>query len=285
MNPFLDSRRHLRNGWWILIFFVVMAAMLVPLIIVRRAQGDVVPAAAQLAIVFIATWICQLLRRRPLTEVVGRLDRNWLTQLLVGCALGAALMLIPAAFLGIFGFVTWTTGGASLRTIVAALPMVIAAAATEELVFRGFIFQRTIDGLGVLLAQLLLGAYFVLTHTITLATAGEVRYLGGVNIFIASLLFGFAFLRTRSLAMPLGIHFASNFTQGQILGFDVSGLDRTGVLTPMRRTTSHWLTGGAFGLEASVPCLITLIAMTWFVYRWRRNVAAPDIASTASESA
>lgn len=243
---------NLRNGWWILVFFVLVASML---IVMRDAS-----LPAQAAMVAIATWICQALRRRPLTEVTGRLDRRWLIECAAGCALGAALMLIPAGFLALCGFVRWTPTGAGLAGVVATIPLVAGVAAIEELLFRGFVFQRLVDGAGPRIAQVIVAAFFVLTHADALAAAGNLRFLAAANIFIASLLFGSAFLRTRSLALPLGIHFAANFTQGTLLGFAVSG---DGPAAPLRPIASGaaWMTGGSFGLEASLPGLGVLLAI------------------------
>ncbi len=270
MNPFLNARRQLRNGWWVLIFFAVMASMLVPLLIFTGRQGPLVSVGAQAVIVAIASCVCQSLRRRPVTELTGRFDRRWTGQLLAGCLFGAALMLIPAGFLRVLGYVTWVPGGLSLTNVAATVPLVVAVAATEELLFRGFIFQRLVDGVGAFLAQLIVAGYFVLTHSGALATAGDVRYIASANIFIASLLFGLVFLRTRSLALPLGLHFGANFTQGSILGFGVSGAGQAGLLAPLRVGSPDWVTGGAFGLEGSVPGLIA-VAAALIVYQWRRS--------------
>jgi len=161
---------------------------------------------------------------------------------------------------------SFSPGGMNL--LLPAIALFAAVAVTEEALFRGFIFQRLIDGLGQWPAQLLIAALFLLTHIDAIQNAGPIGYLAGVNIFIASLMFGLAFIRTKSLAMPIGIHFAANFVQGGVLGFGVSGSDEWGLLTPTL-TGSDWLTGGAFGLEASLPGLICVIALTFALLRWR----------------
>jgi hypothetical protein len=143
-----------------------------------------------------------------------------------------------------------------------------AVAVTEEVLFRGFIFQRLIDGLGVWWAQLLVSALFLLTHIDAIRDAGAIGYLASANIFIASLMFGLAFLRTRSLAMPIAVHFAANFVQGGLLGFGVSGGDAESLLAPTL-SGADWLTGGAFGLEASVLGLVSVIVLTVVLFRWR----------------
>jgi membrane protease YdiL (CAAX protease family) len=98
---------------------------------------------------------------------------------------------------------------------------------------------------------------------------GGVKTLASINIFLASILFGFAFLNTKSLAMPLGIHFMANWVQGGLLGFGVSGTDQSGLFIPVFRQDFDWLTGGAFGLEASLPGLVCVLAALALLIKWK----------------
>ena len=59
--------------------------------------------------------------------------------------------------------------------------------------------------------------------------------------------------------MPFGMHLFANFVQGSILGFGVSGGVEQGVLVPHLNGPTWW-TGGAFGLEASLPGLVCVLA-------------------------
>ena len=68
--------------------------------------------------------------------------------------------------------------------------------------------------------------------------------------------------------MPIGIHFMANWVQGTLLGFGVSGNDEAGILKPQFSQANDWLTGGSFGLEASLPGLIILLAITVSFYIW-----------------
>lgn len=265
INPFVNSHRRLRNGWWIAIFFIVLAALLFPLLLLSRGEGASPPIWQQALVVIIASLICQAMRRRPTAELTGKLDLTWLKHLLIGAMLGAALMLAPATLLWATGQAHFSLSPGGANLLLPALALFAAVAVTEEVLFRGFIFQRLLDGLGEWPAQVLIAALFLLTHMDAIQGAGLIGYLAGVNIFIASLMFGLAFIRTKSLAMPIGIHFAANFVQGGVLGFGVSGSEEQGLLTPAL-TGSDWLTGGAFGLEASIPGLVSVIALTVALY-------------------
>lgn len=69
--------------------------------------------------------------------------------------------------------------------------------------------------------------------------------------------------------MPLAIHFMANFVQGTILGFGVSGGEQAGLLKPVFNQAPQWLTGGSFGLEASVPGLICVLLALVVMGIWK----------------
>jgi hypothetical protein len=141
-------------------------------------------------------------------------------------------------------------------------------AATEELLFRGFVFQRLISGVGQWPTQLITAAFFLLTHLNNPGMTGGVKVMASVNIFLASILFGLAFIRTRGLAMPLGLHWMANWMQGGVLGFGVSGTQQLGLLQPVFGEAPAWLTGGQFGLEASLPGLICIVVTLLLLKNW-----------------
>jgi predicted secreted protein len=101
INPFLNSERQLRNGWWILIFF------LVPILVVAQQNSTDVSVGLQAVIIAVASWICQLLRRKPLAELLGKFNVRWFKELCMGVLVGSALMLVPALIMRILGWVHW----------------------------------------------------------------------------------------------------------------------------------------------------------------------------------
>ena len=129
-------------------------------------------------------------------------------------------------------------------------------------------FQRLIQAFGKWPAQLIVAALFLLTHINNPGMTGSVKVLASVNIFIASFMFGIAFIKTKSLAMPLGLHFMSNFMQGTILGFGVSGDKNPSLLNPISNNSPKWVSGGEFGIEASSGGLFFVFLITIFLYCW-----------------
>lgn len=268
-NPFLNSEHQLRNGWWVLIFFLVLAATLMPVLLIAQQNSMDVSMGLQAVIIVFASLVCQWLRRKPLVELWGEFNVRWLKEFGLGGLIGSALMLFPALIMWTLGWVHWQLNSIGLPTLVSTMVFFAAIAVAEELLFRGFVFQRLIAGLGQLPAQLILAGYFLLTHLNNPGMTGDVKILAGINIFLASILFGLAFVRTKSLAMPLGLHFMANLMQGGILGFGVSGTDQSGLLKPILAEIPLWLTGGQFGLEASLPGLIFVVGALMLLYKWK----------------
>jgi hypothetical protein len=131
--------------------------------------------------------------------------------------------------------------------------------------------------------QLVFAALFALMHWGNPGMHGATKAWATVNIALAAILLGFCYLRTRSLALPIGVHLGWNWAQGSLLGFGVSGTtDIKGAWTPVFHGKPEWLTGGAFGLEASVLCTLVCAAVIFGLWRWRGRVSAD--ASTASAS-
>ena len=95
-------------------------------------------------------------------------------------------------------------------------------------------------------------------------------------------LMGLAYVATRTLWLPIGLHFGWNFTEGGIFGAAVSGGQYTGlVVAPL--SGPPFITGGAFGPEASIAAVAVSLgasaAWAWFAIstgawrRWRRAFA------------
>ncbi|MBL0202080.1 MAG: CPBP family intramembrane metalloprotease [Chitinophagaceae bacterium] len=268
MKLFKTSAGHLRQIWWVVIFFLVLAAITFPVIFLSQQYHWEITVLHQALIVLAATFISQLLRKKPFSEIAGTINFTWVKNLLQGILLGALLMFLPALILYLGGWVRFEIQPIDAKVLLNATVVFISVAVAEEFLFRGFIFQRLTGSMGVWPAQLIIAAYFLLIHINNPGMEGTIKLLASANIFTASLLFGFAFLKTKSLAMPIGIHFMANWMQGTLLGFGVSGNDEAGILKPLFVQAPAWLTGGTFGLEASLFGLVSLVIITAAFYTW-----------------
>jgi membrane protease YdiL (CAAX protease family) len=255
---FINAQGQWRNGCWIALFFLLLAVFLFPLLLWSQQQKIELSLWLQAALVLIVTVLLQKVRREKLSAVVGEWRFTRVDEMVCGFLTGSALMALPALVLVATGLLSFSVNSISLTIVLPAALSYLGGAVAEELLFRGFIFQRLIAGLGLVSAQLLISAYFVLTHINNPGMQGSTAWLAGANIFIASLVFGYLYWRTQSLVMPIAMHFAANWVQGSVLGFGVSGQAASGWLSPQLIDVPHWLSGGDFGLEASVLGLMTI---------------------------
>ncbi|WP_395700234.1 lysostaphin resistance A-like protein [Aquabacterium sp.] len=276
MNKLLRNRQgQLRNGWWILLFMAVfVASQGVYRPVSKGLQGLGIDKQwlSPLPVVFLllVTWICLRLRRQPLSGVGLRLDATWLRHVVCGVALGTAELLVVSALIYLAGGVRFELDPArGLAALGHGLWFFAWGAVLEELLFRGFVFQRLVDGIGAPMALLLAGLLFALAHLNNPGMQGSTLAWATLDNALGAILLGLAYLRTGSLALPMGIHFGWNWTQGSLLGFDVSGLAQAGWLAPHLLDKPQWMSGGSFGPEASVFAVVVDALAVLLLWRWQ----------------
>ncbi|MFD0738470.1 type II CAAX prenyl endopeptidase Rce1 family protein [Lysobacter koreensis] len=275
-----DRDGSLRNGWWVLAFLALFLASQPVYRVVSKAlqlQGVDGPWLGPLPVVFLllVTWASLRLRREPLAAVGLQLDRNWARELLLGAGLGMALIALVTGLIVASGGVAFSLDPArSLGALVMGAWVFVWVALLEELLFRGFVFQRLVDGIGAWPALLAMALLLAIGHWSNPGMEGATRAWASVDTALGAVLFGLAYLRTGSLAMPIGMHFGWNWAQGAVLGFDVSGLDQAGWLLPEMLGKPQWLTGVAFGPEASVLAVLVDGAAIVLMWRWKGTAPA-----------
>jgi membrane protease YdiL (CAAX protease family) len=254
----------LRNGWKALLFlagavFCNGAAFTLRLALPGLGNGTPwlpLPWFSFLAFLFL-TWLFLHEEGQPLASVGLGLDRRWFRQFLQGLLAGGGLIgLMVLAVVLAGGCHLARNPGAGAGTLLADGWLYLAVALSEELLFRGYLFQRLERGLGTRPTLALVALLFAAAHLGNPGMTGATRVWASLDIAIAGLLLGLCYLRTRSLALPMGLHLGWNWTQGALLGFGVSGLPGGGWWTPVLHRGPVWVTGGTFGLEASLPCAV-----------------------------
>ena len=145
----------------------------------------------------------------------------------------------------------------------------IASGVFEETLFRGILLRQL---------ERLVGTWWALAATSVLfgglhMVNPHATWVGAVSIMVeAGILLGAAYLYTRRLWLAAGIHAAWNFTQGWVFSVPVSGTGQPIGLLVTRRTGPTWLTGGDFGLEASLAAvLVATVAGVWLLWQAQRR--------------
>jgi hypothetical protein len=135
----------------------------------------------------------------------------------------------------------------------------------EETLLRGIVLRQLERLGGTWIALILTSALFGGLHIMN----PDATLTGAVAIALeAGILLGAAYLITRRLWLAVGLHAAWNFTQAWVFSVPVSGTGTPIGLISTRRDGPDILTGGAFGLEASIVAvvLVTLVGL-YLLYR------------------
>jgi membrane protease YdiL (CAAX protease family) len=172
-----------------------------------------------------------------------------------------SLIVGAAAVLDVYNIIG--DGGVG-QLVHTAIVVSIMPGFMEELLFRGILFRWLEQFGGSWFALALTSALFGLGHIYNPNASALSSFAIAVE---AGILLGGAYMLTRNLWVPMGLHAAWNFTQGFIWDVPVSGLDQQG-LVEARLSGPEILSGGAFGLEASlIAMIVATTAGIWLVAR------------------
>jgi uncharacterized protein len=308
-NPFLSEReRRLRAFWRLLLQYVIFSngavvlAGVFGLASLASLEGAglgeepggtlaVSPAfrttsyvAASLVAAVVSVWLAgRFFDRRPLSGFGLRFDRVWWLDFCFGLVLGALLMTaiffveLAAGWITVTG--TFETGGNGRPfTLAILLPLVVFGCVGfyEELLVRGYQLQNMAEGLNfpsvgprvaILLAWVLSSVLFGLLH---LANPNA-SLISTLSITFAGLLLGTGYVLTGRLAIPIGLHIAWNFFQGNVFGFPVSGLEPlSATFVSIGQGGPSLFTGGAFGPEAGLLDPAATIVGSLLIWLWVR---------------
>ena len=186
-----------------------------------------------------------------------------LPQLGKGIAVGALLFCIVAAIAGLLGAYLITGRDDPSDLLLPLISSAVMPAFMEELLFRGILFRWIEEFGGSWAALIITSALFGMAHSLN---PGATLFSSFCVAVEAGLLLGGAYMLTRNLWMPIGLHAAWNYTQGPILGVPVSGNEVHGIFQA-KLSGPVILSGGSFGLEASVIAIaVCTAAGLWLIW-------------------
>ena len=274
-----------RSGWrfalflFSFIFFLTIAGSLV--VGVFAALGAelapstlrfiLINSSISLALALALGWFWgRSLEDLPFRALGASFTKNWLKDLIWGLIFGALSMAAAVAIAVAFGGLSFDFNrsygtAAILLTLGVSMAVFTIAAAFEEAFFRGYILQTFARARLAWLAIILTSVFFAMAHYGNPnATAFSI-----VNTALAGVWLGVAYLKTRNLWFPFGVHLMWNWTQGAFFGVEVSGLQNL-ITAPFLREIDAgpvWLTGEKYGIEGGIACTVALVVSTiaiWF---------------------
>lgn len=217
--------------------------------------------ATAVAATLVYYWVVKLTEKREVTEASAGTATSGLIR---GTLLGVALFGLVITNIAVNG--SYDVDGVSDKPsgAIGLAGFMAAAAVTEELMFRGVLFRHveklTGTWIALTLSALVFGGVHLLNENAGLWGALCVAIAGGGMLTSA-------FIATRSLWLPMGLHFGWNYAQAGIFSTEVSGNGLKQGILDSELTGNKWMTGGEFGPEASFSTLVVGVFVT-IVFLW-----------------
>jgi membrane protease YdiL (CAAX protease family) len=292
----------LRAGWRLLIqtilIFLTGVFIVIPLsLLLRLIQPTITPTLeliinGSIALVSITASVFlsrRFIDRRTFVSLGLKIDRNAIEDVLAGFLIPALMMALIFLLERTFGWTEYIgilTEPTPLETarviLVSGLVPFIIVGWQEELLSRGYHLQNLEDGINLPWAVVLSSVVFGAIHLNNPNSEQFIMVILGTSL--GGVFFAFAYIRTRQLWLPIGLHIGWNFFEGPIFGFPVSGLQADGLFLH-EVNGPEWITGGAFGPEAGVillPALLLGVALVYYVTKDRKvekidgRISPPD---------
>ncbi|MCC7600746.1 CPBP family intramembrane metalloprotease [Janthinobacterium sp. FW305-129] len=180
-----------------------------------------------------------------------------------GLLLGAGLVFLTFVVLAALG--VYQFSGVNALSLMLLLPLaeLVLVGMAEEMMFRGIVFGVTARALGSKAAIVISSLVFALAH---LPNAGfsllAIAAIAAYGVLQAAL-----YMQTRRLWVCIGTHVGWNYCVSQVFSSTVSGHAATDGLLRGELVGNAMLTGGAFGVEASLVTVLLIGAVAAYVLR------------------
>ncbi|MBN8231508.1 CPBP family intramembrane metalloprotease [Corallococcus macrosporus] len=273
-SVFRDGEGRLRNGWKVLAFllptFFLTGLLLWSWTVLPEPVKPFLPHPFfGFLAVMLGTLVALRLERQPLASLGISVGVGPARHL--GAGVLGGMVLVGLVALG-----GWMAGGYHLErsgnpqwvAVVKGAWLMLGVGLFEEALFHGYFFQRIIRGVGTVWAQVIVSLVFCLAHPFNTQMDVPTRIVAMLTTFLAGWMLGLCYLRTRHLALPVGVHMGWNWFLS-VMGFGVSGNESRGWWTPVFHGRPEWLSGGAYGLEASIFSVAVLTLAIIGLTRWK----------------
>ncbi len=284
-NLLLDSEQYLRSGWRVILFLLAVFVLYYVTAILAKLTG-VVPQQSFFFLfyldVILATYLMiRFVDRRRFTSVGIPFHGKIVKELLLGILIGAVMIGVVAGFEFAVGAIKLHfRPGQNLVLILRnfGLSFLFFAyfAMGEELVFRGYPFQALIEGIGAVGATILMSVFFGLVHQ----SNPSANLLSTLNTVLAGAWLSIAYLKTKTLYFPFGMHFSWNLVESFFFSLPVSGLLTNRTLFVPTDYGPYWLTGGRYGPEAGIGTTVVVLAAIVYLLVDKRIKPSYDYAAS-----
>jgi membrane protease YdiL (CAAX protease family) len=208
---------------------------------------------------------------RPLSQQGLPLRSGWFGEAGLGLAIGWAIALFCVLPLVVFGgiAVNFSLTLASFGWLATDVAFFLLATLVMQIAFRGYPFQCAIRVIGEVPAALMLSVLYGILHA-WLPGASHASMAVAIAL---GLLLSMAYLRTRALWLPWGLHFGWVASRALLFGLPVNGVSSHSPVIQGDPMGSPSLSGAEFGLDGSWLAFVAILIAMPFVYRATRDLS------------
>ena len=199
-------------------------------------------------VIFTYIYFYRKYEKREIGEFSGKgLLKNTILGVLIGTTL-QGLTILVIYFFGDFQLISVNP----FSSIITPFAVAFSVAIFEETLLRGIIFRIVEEKLGSYISLLISAIIFGVVHLLN----PDSSVISSICIGIVGFMFGASYIYSRSLWLPIAIHFSWNFVQSGIFGAITSGNEKTSSLFSTKISGAEFITGGAFGPEGTIQATL-----------------------------
>lgn len=177
-------------------------------------------------LLFIATWFLYKIDKQSLKALGLNFSLKNISFLPLGVLIGLIALFGAKFFRGLYVGESFELGASiNYASILYAFYFIIPQVATEEFLFRGYLFKKTIAVSNVVIANIIFSILFMLIHVLdenVMKNKGMMVLLI-ITIPVGHLLFATALLKSKTLFFPIGLHLGNNWATRHLISNSNSG--------------------------------------------------------------
>lgn len=194
--------------------------------------------------------------------------KNFLKYFTTGFGIGTVLQILVVVVFYLFGAYKIISFN-SVYYLLTSSTMGFSPGFEEEILFRGIILRNLEESLGSYIALIISAALFGLIH---ISNPGANWFVVlGISLS-GGLLLGSAYIYSKSLWLPIGIHTAWNYIQFSLQGYRAGDEQSMTSFIVTKISGPEWLVGTGYGVNVTyLEIFLCLIVTFIFLYLAHKN--------------
>lgn len=247
----------------IIIFIILTLAIYIPLSFSGIFFYD---GVSVLSAYLISTLIIESLRIESRWFAFGiRIDKYFLYYLFIGFLFALAPMLLFIIIKLLIGYKISGLGINDSSALIQTIILTLIFAFSEELFFRGIIFQSLLEKYNPNFVIIIFSSIFGLAHFFN----PNASIFSVVNTIFAGILMSYMYFHTKSLWFPISFHYFWNLFQNLLVDSPVSGYYSGNSFIRFEQIVEisfpEFISGSSYGIETTIFTTMFLLVMMLLV--------------------